>query len=490
MVIKPLAARPALPAWAEAVADAPGVTTDSREVQSGWVFLAYPGTARDGRAFIADAAKRGAGLVLWDSHDFNFPAAVTVPNAGVAGLRDRVSEIAGDCYRHPSRRLYMVGVTGTNGKTSIAHWVAQALTVERGPAAVLGTLGNGLLGALTESANTTLDAALLQQALASYVKAGAKCAAMEVSSHALDQARVAAIKYDIAVFTNLTRDHLDYHGTMEAYGAAKAKLFRMPSVEWSIINADDAFGQRLLLEARSDRSRVLTYGIDNGQLRARDIQQTLAGTRFQIDTPCGVVDVAVPVLGRFNVHNLLAVFGVLLASGLSVADAAARLAALKPVRGRMQLVNPGQTAPLLVVDYAHTPDALEKALTALRPSVPQGGRLIAVFGCGGDRDPGKRPQMGAIAAKLADHTIVTSDNPRKESPEAIVAQVAAGVGAASHDVLVDRREAITRAIASASAKDIILVAGKGHETYQEIAGVRHPFDDAAVALQLLQGDKP
>jgi UDP-N-acetylmuramoyl-L-alanyl-D-glutamate--2,6-diaminopimelate ligase len=278
MVIKHLPVRPALPAWAEAVADAPGVTTDSREVQSGWVFLAYPGTARDGRAFIADAAKRGAGLVLWDSHDFSLPADVTVPNAGVAGLRDRVSEIAGDCYRHPSRRLYMVGVTGTNGKTSIAHWVAQALTVERGPAAVLGTLGNGLLGALTESANTTLDAALLQQALASYVKAGAKCAAMEVSSHALDQARVAAIKYDIAVFSNLTRDHLDYHGTMEAYGAAKAKLFRMPSVEWSIINADDAFGQRLLLEARSDRSRVLTYGIDNGQLRARDIQQTLAGT--------------------------------------------------------------------------------------------------------------------------------------------------------------------------------------------------------------------
>jgi UDP-N-acetylmuramoyl-L-alanyl-D-glutamate--2,6-diaminopimelate ligase len=487
MVMSPLIHKTTPPAWFDVVVHAPGVTTDSRTVAPGWVFLAYPGTVRDGRQFIREAASRGAGLVLWEADGFIFPTDVKVPNESVVRLRERASEIAGDCYGHPSRGLYMVGVTGTNGKTSTAHWVAQALAPTRGPAAVLGTLGNGLLGQLEDSANTTLDAALLQKTLADYARAGAKCAAMEVSSHALDQARVSSVKYDVAVFTNLSRDHLDYHGSMDAYGAAKAKLFRMPTVEWSIINADDAFGQRLLLEARSDRSRVLTYGIDHGELKARNITQTLAGTAFDLDTPCGMAHVALPVLGRFNVYNLLAVFGVLLASGMSVAAAAARLCTMQPVRGRMQLLNAGRDEPLVVVDYAHTPDALDKALVALKPSVPAGGKLICVFGCGGDRDPGKRPHMGAVSARLADYTVVTSDNPRGESPEAIVAAVAEGVGGATHATVVDRREAIAHAIGGATAKDIVLIAGKGHETYQDIAGVRHPFDDVAVALTLLNG---
>jgi UDP-N-acetylmuramoyl-L-alanyl-D-glutamate--2,6-diaminopimelate ligase len=439
--------------------------------------------------------------VLYDPAD-RAVAATGVPQFAVPDLRQRASFIAGVFHGHPSRDLWMVAVTGTNGKTSTAHWIAQALegtggppqgTPDRssgvaafgkrvgGPAAVLGTLGNGPVGAATESTHTTPDALELQQLLAHYRAAGMVSVAMEVSSHGLDQGRVAAIHYDVAVFTNLSRDHLDYHGSMEAYGEAKARLFRMPSITWAVINADDKFGQRLMVEAASDRCRVLTYGIAQGLLRARDLVEADTGLAFTLDSPCGTVPVKVPVLGRFNVYNLLATAGALLASGLDMRAVAERLSALTPVRGRMQRLGGGPGLPLVVIDYAHTPDALEKALRALRPSCGADGRLIALFGCGGDRDRGKRPLMGEVAARAADFSVITSDNPRSEDPQAIITDLLPGLGSAAHRVQVDRRLAIIEAIDEAKPGDVLLIAGKGHETYQEVAGVRHAFDDAAIA---------
>jgi UDP-N-acetylmuramoyl-L-alanyl-D-glutamate--2,6-diaminopimelate ligase len=410
---------------------------------------------------------------------------LNVPHLPVERLRDYASEIAGHVYGHPSKQLWMVGVTGTNGKTSTAQWIAQALHCARGPAAVLGTIGNGVVGELRPSTHTTLDATVLQQTLADLRDRGVQSLAMEVSSHALDQARVAALQFDVAVFTNLTRDHLDYHGSMEAYGAAKARLFRMPSVQWAVINADDEFGGRLLLESQSDRARVLSYGVGQGQVRARNVRVGSDRTALTIDNPCGVVDVDVAIVGAFNVHNLLATFAVLLASGQTAKAAADLLSALQPVRGRMQTLARAPGQPRVVIDYAHTPDALAKALTALRPVVPAGGRLLCVFGCGGDRDGGKRALMGEVAAQGADYTIVTSDNPRGENPQVIIDAIVTGMRSAAHETQVDRRQAIARALAVATVDDVILLAGKGHETTQEIAGQSLPFDDASVATSLL-----
>jgi UDP-N-acetylmuramyl-tripeptide synthetase len=480
-----LTTTPLDPATLARLAKAHGITSDSRAVQPGTVFLAYPGRASDGRQYIADAVRAGSPLILWDPVDFTWPSDLTVAHQPVANLRDRASEIAGDFYGAPSQKLWMVGVTGTNGKTSVAQWSAACLDVVRGPAAVLGTIGNGRVGALTAATQTTPDAVTLQQTLAAFASDGVQSVAMEVSSHALDQGRAAGVKFDVAVFTNLTRDHLDYHGSMEAYGEAKARLFRMPSIRWAVINADDPFGQRLMIEAQSDRARVLTYGLESGQIRARDLQLSASGCTFTIDNPCGVVSVTVPVLGRFNVANVLATFAVLIASGLTAAAAAERLQALRPVRGRMETVTTTHGYATVVVDYAHTPDALEQALLTLRALLRPMGRLLCVFGCGGDRDRGKRPLMGAIAARFADAVIITSDNPRSEDPAAIAAEVSQAMSPPPYRIELDRRAAIAAAIAAADADDIVLVAGKGHETEQIIAGVRYPFDDAAIAREIL-----
>jgi UDP-N-acetylmuramoyl-L-alanyl-D-glutamate--2,6-diaminopimelate ligase len=379
----------------------------------------------------------------------------------------------------------MVGVTGTNGKTSVCQWVAQAMDGLGRRAAVLGTLGNGLVGERAEARNTTPDPVVLQRELADYLRRGAKVAAMEVSSHGLDQGRTAGIKFDVAVFTNLTRDHLDYHHTMEAYAEAKYRLFNARGVGRAVINVDDAWGRRFADRLRGSPVDVLGYGLEGGRLRAARISQTEAGLRFRVEGEWGEGEVAVPVLGAFNVANLLAVIGTLLAGGVEFAAALAAIGKLTPVPGRLERLG-GGSHPLVVVDYAHTPDALEKALAALRPVVAAGHRLLCVFGCGGERDPGKRPIMGEAARRLADHVIVTSDNPRGEDPQAIIAAVMAGIPEDGAEAIVDRQVAIFTAIHNARPGDIVLVAGKGHETYQEIAGVRHPFRDAEVALAALE----
>jgi UDP-N-acetylmuramoyl-L-alanyl-D-glutamate--2,6-diaminopimelate ligase len=304
---------------------------------------------------------------------------------------------------------------------------------------------------------------------------------MEVSSHGLDQGRVAGIKYDAAVFTNLTRDHLDYHGTMEAYADAKFRLFSARGLEHSVINIDDDWGASFAERLSGD---VITYGARKGaRLQASRIGLSEAGVRFHLDSDWGNGEVSARVLGAFNVSNLLAVIGALIAAGVTFDEAVAAVSALEPVPGRLERVG-GGSVPLVVVDYAHTPDALEKALEALRPTVAAGHRLVCVFGCGGDRDAGKRPLMGQAAARLADHVIVTSDNPRSEEPNAIIAQVMAGVSGDA-EAIEDRQVAIFSAVHHARAGDVVLLAGKGHETYQEIAGVRHPFSDLEVARAAL-----
>jgi UDP-N-acetylmuramyl-tripeptide synthetase len=459
------------------------ITSDSRRVEPGVAFAAYPGHAADGRTFVPDAIARGACAVLWDTRGFQWDASWRAPNLGIDHLQGRLGYIADAIYGSPSRRLWMTGVTGTNGKTSCAQWIAQALDMCGRRAAILGTLGNGLVGALTPASHTTPDVTVFHELLAQFHAAGATAVAMEVSSHGLEQGRVNGATFDVALFTNLTRDHLDYHQSMAAYGSAKAKLFAWPNLRVAVVNADDAFGQGLAEATRERGQRTLTYGFGSADIAAAPVSMDASGIVLDVTTPWGRATLRSPVVGAFNAQNLLGVLGVLLASDVPLSDAVAALARIRAPAGRMQRIG-GDGKPLVVVDYAHTPDALEKALTALRPAVPQGGDLVCVFGCGGDRDPGKRPQMGAVAAAHADRIVVTSDNPRSEDPAAIADAVVRGVRDAGHRrfcVEVDRRAAIAQAVASARASDIVLVAGKGHETYQETHGKRTPFSDASEA---------
>jgi len=463
------------------------ITADSRRIEPGVAFAAYPGTHADGRKFVPDAIARGATAVLWESSGFAWDRDWQVPHVPVEGLQQRLGAIADFIYGSPSQALWMIGVTGTNGKTSCAHWIAHALDGCGRRAAILGTLGNGLIGGLAPATHTTPDAPALHELLQQFKAAGAKAVAMEVSSHGLDQGRVGGIKFDVALFTNLTRDHLDYHQTMAAYGQAKAKLFTWPGLRTAVVNADDPFGQSLIDAARTRGARLLTYGLAAADIAATEIRATANGITLAVNTPWGKTELASSMVGTFNAQNLLGVLGVMLASDVPIDVATAAMSRLQPPAGRMQRMG-GNDRPLVIVDYAHTPDALEKVLTALRPAVADFRELICVFGCGGDRDAGKRPQMGHVAARFADRIVVTSDNPRSEDPAAIANAVARGVrdeGNRRWTIEVDRGQAIRNAIGAAKAGDVVLVAGKGHETYQERDGVRTPFSDADVAAAAL-----
>ena len=461
------------------------LVNDSRKAAPGAVFAAYPGETRDGRDFIPQAVAQRVDGVLWDADHYQWDPALPVANAGVVDLRHRIGEIAAHVYGEPSRALHMVGVTGTNGKTSVAHWIAQSFTRLGRKTAVIGTVGNGFPGALTPTLNTTPDAIALQQRLAHYRQQGAAACAMEVSSHGLAQGRVNGTTFNVAVLTNLSRDHLDYHGDMENYAAAKARLFAWPGLESVVLNLDDALGQQLEGETRP--ARVAGYGFARGAVVGGSLRLTRAGLAMKVHTDWGDADLEAPLVGRFNAANLLAVLTTLLVSGVGLADACAALAHLVPPPGRMETFG-GGVHPLVVVDYAHTPDALEKALAALRESL-EGGRLICVFGCGGNRDMGKRPLMGEVAAKGADEVWITSDNPRHEFPDAIIAAVLAGARRPAQKkplhVEADRARAIFEAVGGAHQGDVVLIAGKGHEDYQEIGDERHPFSDAAMARKAL-----
>jgi len=459
--------------------DIRGLALDSRQVNPGFLFIAVPGAHADGRKFIAGALGRGAVAVLYeeDGHEALSHGGLAI---GVKGLRERVGPIADRFYGSPSRALKVVGVTGTNGKTTTTQLLAQVLDRVDARCGLIGTLGSGYPGALDPALHTTPDALRVHELLAGFVRDGAKAVCMEVSSHALDQSRVAGVTFDVAVFTNLTRDHLDYHGNMDAYAAAKARLFDFPHLEAAVINADDRFGQALIGRVR-ERVRLLEFGLERGDVRARSVVPSTEGLMMEVTTPQGNVAIRSPLLGRFNASNLLAVLAVLLALGLPVAEAARAVEQALPVAGRMERFG-GVAGPLVVVDYAHTPDALEKVLAALREHTR--GKLVCVFGCGGDRDRGKRPLMGAIAERLADIVILTNDNPRHEDPQAILAEIAGGMRTAP-SIIPDRIQAIRTALAECVAGDIVLVAGKGHEDYQQIGDQRLPYSDRATVATLI-----
>jgi UDP-N-acetylmuramoyl-L-alanyl-D-glutamate--2,6-diaminopimelate ligase len=457
------------------------LVNDSRKALPGTVFVAYPGEARDGRDFIAQAVAQRVDGVLWEADHYQWDPALAIPNAGVVGLKSRIGEIAAHVYGEPSRSMHMIGVTGTNGKTSVAHWIAQAFSELGRKTAVIGTVGNGFPGALTPSLNTTPDAIELQQRLALYRKQGASACAMEVSSHGLAQGRVNGVSVNVAVLTNLSRDHLDYHGDMGSYADAKARLFSWPGLDWVVLNVDDAFGQRLESETRP--ARVAGYGFQRGAVVGEKLQLSQAGLHLTVHTDWGNADIDAPLLGRFNAANLLAALTTLLVSDVKLDDACKALAHITPPPGRMQTLG-GEVHPLVVVDYAHTPDALEKVLATLREIV-SGGRLICVFGCGGNRDKGKRPLMGRAATQGADEVWVTSDNPRNEDPRHIIDDILAGTSGKPH-AEPDRARAIFEAIGGAHHGDVVLIAGKGHEDYQETAGERLPFSDVAVAKKALE----
>jgi UDP-N-acetylmuramoyl-L-alanyl-D-glutamate--2,6-diaminopimelate ligase len=482
-------------AWLRAQAPAArDLHLDSRKLAPGDVFVALRGARVDGRAFIDAAVARGAAAVLVEAQGWSGSAAVpllTLPNLA-AGL----GELAAAWYGTPSAELLSIGVTGTNGKTSCSQWIAQLLTTAGRRCAVVGTVGSGFPGGDWRDAElTTPDALSLQRELRRLRAAGAQALALEVSSIGLDQGRVAGMHFDLALFTNLTRDHLDYHGSMAAYEVAKTRLFEWPGLRHVVVNLDDPMGLRLVerLAAR-DSVAVTGYGLSTAhapvarRLQAQNVRATAQGLSFAVVAGEQRALLEVPLVGQFNVANLLGVLGCALAAGVDFDTACRQLPRLVPPPGRMQRVG-GADGPLAVIDYAHTPDALAQALAALRPAArARGGTLWVVFGAGGDRDPGKRAPMGEAAARGADRLVITSDNPRSEDPAAIVAAVARGAAAARQcQCIVDRAAAIAHALAEAAPADVVLIAGKGHESYQEIAGRRLPFSDLHQARAVLDG---
>ena len=463
-----------------------GLVQDSREVAPGDAFVAIAGFGAHGLHFVDAARAAGASAILFEPPA---PDDLPAPDDAIAvpGLRKRMGAMADQFHGQPSAAMTTVGVTGTNGKTSTVQLLAQAWTLRGQKAGTVGTLGAGVWPKIVPTGFTTPLVLRLHALLAQLRDEGAQAVAMEVSSHALDQGRADGVHFDVAVFTNLTRDHLDYHGDMASYGAAKARLFDWPGLRAAAVNLDDAFG-RELFDAVSGKVRAVGFssrGAAGASVRADDVQLDGSGIRFMLDAGGQAHPVRSLLLGRFNVDNLLGVAATLIALGMAPALVAETLSQLAPVDGRMNRLGGEGGLPLVVIDYAHTPDALEQALSSLRAHTA--GKLVCVFGCGGDRDRGKRPQMAAIAERGADVAIVTDDNPRNEDGDAIVADILEGFVDASRVVVQrDRAAAIAQALATAGPDDVILVAGKGHEPYQEIGGVRHAFDDTMVARDLLR----
>ncbi len=481
-----LASLPAAVAWLRA--RVPGtLRTDSRQVQAGDAFIAWPGAATDGRVHVASALARGAAACLVEGEGVQaFDLAGDARIAALHGLKAATGMIAAEWFGHPSARLQVLAVTGTNGKTSSAWWLAEALGVlsrsELYPGAgcgLVGTLGIGVPPDLVPTGLTTPDPVQLQRAFAQFADAGLGACAIEASSIGLAEQRLAGTRIRVALFTNFTQDHLDYHPSMAAYWQAKSQLFDWPGLQAAVVNIDDARGAELHASLQGRALDLWSVSIQGpARLQARGIAATDTGLAFTVAEGAHSAALQTRLVGLFNVSNLLGVIAGLRASGVSLDAAVQACGRLDPVPGRMQqIAAPGQ--PLVAVDYAHTPDALAQALAALAPMAAQrGGRLVCVFGCGGNRDAGKRPLMGAVAQKGADRVLVTSDNPRGEPPAAIIHQILAGTIASTHiDAEPDRAAAIARAVAEADARDVVLIAGKGHEDYQETAGVRRPFSD-------------
>jgi UDP-N-acetylmuramyl-tripeptide synthetase len=469
-----------------------GLQVDSRRLRPGEVFIAWPGHAQDGRQHVKAALAAGAPACLVEAEGveaFGFDDEPRI--AAVGGLKAATGELAAAFYGHPSDALSVVAVTGTNGKTSSTWWIAQALTALGQRCGVVGTLGIGSPPDLVSTGLTTPDAVSLQAAFRRFADEGYRACAIEASSIAIEEQRLAGVRVATAVFTNFTQDHLDYHGSMAAYWQAKARLFAWSGLRHAVINLDDPQGAVLVGQLAHSPVAVWTVGRHaSARLRAEAVAYVDGGLSFTVHEAGQSVPVHTRLIGDYNVANLLGVIGSLRAAGIPLAAAAEACGGLTPVPGRMQLVEPmdaSADAPRVVVDYAHTPDALDKALQALQPlAAARGGALWCVFGCGGNRDAAKRPLMGGIAERLAQRVVLTSDNPRHESPAAILADIRAGLQRPEAAWSIeDRDTAITQAIAQAAPADVVLVAGKGHEDYQEVAGERRPFSDVAQAREAL-----
>ena len=472
--------------------------TDSRAVGPGDAFIAWPGYAKDARQFVAGALSAGAATALVEHAGAAEYGFVDARIASLPDLKANCGRIASAFYGEPSRRLHVLAVTGTNGKTSSAWWIAQALTLLGSRCGVIGTLGVGQppvpgaggTASIEATGLTTPDPVRLQEAFKRMADDGFGACAIEASSIGIEEHRLSGTSIEIALFTNFTQDHLDYHGGMDAYWVAKRKLFDWDGLKAAVLNVDDPKGAELAAEMKAaGRLDVWTYGLNRADVRigASDLRHDAQGLAFTLRERAASVAVQTGLIGDYNVSNLLGVIAGLRALGHGLEDIARVAAQVTPVPGRMQRVGNGRELPQLVVDYAHTPDALEKALTALQPlAAARGGALRVVFGCGGDRDPGKRPLMGAIAAKLAAHVVLTSDNPRTEDPAKILADIDAGLPAGTaREVIVDRAEAIALAVDQAGGRDVVLIAGKGHEDYQEIHGERRAFSDVQAARAAL-----
>ncbi len=483
--------------WLQQAAPHASLCADSRQVQPGDVFLLLESTASRAERHLAHAIEQGAAVVLLDESSQNlWQAHWRVPHQLIPVLAQQAGPLARLWHGVLDEAMLVVAVTGTNGKTSCSQWLGSTLSQAVGPTGVIGTLGTvrydqGVAGDFDNTGYTTPDALALQRIVAAQHAAGVQALALEASSIGLDQGRLNGLHVDVAVLTNFSRDHLDYHGDLGAYEAAKSRLFDWPGLRHAVINLDDAFGRRLVehLQAQQPQLALTGYSIGARQVegvtpvQALEIHSLAAGTSFVLETPQGSVTVKTQLIGDFNVSNVLAVIGVLLGQGFDLTAIVRWIETLQPASGRMQQLG-GQDAPLVVVDYAHTPDALEKALVTLQPIARQRhGKLWCVFGCGGDRDAGKRASMGQVAAATADQVIVTSDNPRSEALAAINAQILEGVQASALpaealQVIEDRAAAILAAVKNAARTDVVLVAGKGHEDYQEISGCKQPFLDA------------
>ena len=469
------------------------LTCDSRTLALGDGFIAWPGAVVDGRQFVGAAIEQGAAACLVEADGLDAFGIAGPGTASYRGLKADTGAIAAGFFGMPSRELTLVAVTGTNGKTSITWWLAQVLSALPSeiamPCGVVGTLGVGSPGSVLSTGMTTPDPVLLQKTLRQLVRNGMQACAMEASSIGIEEHRLDGTEVRVAVFTNLTQDHLDYHGSMEAYWSAKRKLFTWPGLSAAVINVDDGYGERL---AETPAVKALdlwtTSCLRPARLQACNIVHSAQGLQFDVlEQGSAPQRLHSRMIGSYNVSNLLGVLATMRALGVPLETAVSACRDLQPVPGRMEcLVNAGQ--PVVAVDYAHTPDALSQALSALKPLVQQrGGKLWCVFGCGGDRDAAKRPLMGAIASQKADQVVVTSDNPRSEKPEAIIAQILLGLSQSPCvSVQPDRAQAIHHAISHAKAEDVVLLAGKGHEETQDVGGVKRAFSDRLHARQALQ----
>lgn len=457
---------------------------DSRKLNNKSIFCAYPGTVRDGRDFINMAIEQNVQAILYEAHgniNIEYKNSYKVDN-----LMLHVGVLAASKYHYPSLSCKVFGITGTNGKTSISYWLSQVYNRLQHTVGIIGTTGIGIYPNIIYSDSTTPDPITLQKSFVEFREQKATIIAMEVSSHSLVQGRVNGTAFTTAIFSNLTQDHLDYHLTMENYYLAKKELFYWDNLENAIINTDDDYGKRLYHELKVDREElnIIDYGIDSGKLKALDIQLTIRGIKFKVSYNDECIELELNIVGYFNIYNVLAVIGTLLLDGYTLIEVKSLISDITPVCGRMDAISV-EDKPLVIVDFAHTPDSLEKALLTLQ-QIENRGKIYCVFGCGGNRDKTKRPKMGAIATKLADHVIITSDNPRNEVAGDIISDIVNGVVNNNYQIIENRELAIKEALSSACINDIILIAGKGHETTQEINGVKAYFSDFDIAKKYLR----